>query len=122
MMSAIIYSHFKFIFTKVEMGVKRPIVVPTANTLQSDKDLFFEAGVDDFQTKVSTACPNCSSSLIFLSGSVHSSEYCSLIHLFFFSEKMQDLCYQCTQFMIYVWYLMTLPLSSLCQQTNLCNY
>jgi len=33
------------------MGVKTPIVALTGNTLQSDKDLFFEAGVDDFQTK-----------------------------------------------------------------------
>ncbi|XP_057826385.2 two-component response regulator ORR41 [Cryptomeria japonica] len=33
------------------MGVKTPIVALSANSLQSDKDLFFEAGVDDFQTK-----------------------------------------------------------------------
>jgi CheY-like chemotaxis protein len=33
------------------MGVKTPIVALTGNTLQSDKDLFFEAGVDDFQIK-----------------------------------------------------------------------
>ncbi|KAH9310853.1 hypothetical protein KI387_025888, partial [Taxus chinensis] len=33
------------------MGVKTPIIALTGNALQSDKDLFFEAGVDDFQTK-----------------------------------------------------------------------
>ncbi|GLJ55900.1 hypothetical protein SUGI_1200160 [Cryptomeria japonica] len=33
------------------MGVKTPIVALSANSLQSDKDLFFEAGVDDFQAK-----------------------------------------------------------------------
>ncbi|GLJ55904.1 hypothetical protein SUGI_1200210 [Cryptomeria japonica] len=33
------------------MGVKTPIVALSANSLQSDKDLFFEAGADDFQTK-----------------------------------------------------------------------
>ena len=30
------------------MGVKTPIVALTTNTMQSGKDLFFEAGVDDF--------------------------------------------------------------------------
>lgn len=34
------------------MGVKTPIVALTGNALQSDRELFFEAGVDDFQTKV----------------------------------------------------------------------
>ncbi len=34
------------------MGVKTPIIALTGNALQSDRDLFFEAGVDDFQTKV----------------------------------------------------------------------
>lgn len=33
------------------MGVKTPIVALTGNALQSDRELFFEAGVDDFQTK-----------------------------------------------------------------------
>ncbi|KAH9310937.1 hypothetical protein KI387_025972, partial [Taxus chinensis] len=33
------------------MGVKIPIIALTGNALQSDKDLFFEAGVDAFQTK-----------------------------------------------------------------------
>ncbi|CAM6020284.1 unnamed protein product [Sphagnum balticum] len=33
------------------MGVKTPIIALTGNALQSDRDLFFEAGVDDFQTK-----------------------------------------------------------------------
>lgn len=33
------------------MGVKTPIIALTGNALQSDKDLFFEAGVDDFQAK-----------------------------------------------------------------------
>mgnify|MGYP002775585810 CR=1 FL=1 len=34
------------------MGVKTPIVALTANALESDKQLFFQAGIDDFQTKV----------------------------------------------------------------------
>lgn len=34
------------------MGVKTPIVALTGNALTSDRELFFEAGVDDFQTKV----------------------------------------------------------------------
>ncbi len=34
------------------MGVKTPIIALTGNALQSDGELFFEAGVDDFQTKV----------------------------------------------------------------------
>jgi CheY-like chemotaxis protein len=34
------------------MGVKTPIIALTGNALQSDRELFFEAGVDDFQTKV----------------------------------------------------------------------
>ncbi|KAJ7521454.1 hypothetical protein O6H91_19G055300 [Diphasiastrum complanatum] len=34
-----------------KMGVKTPIVALTGNALESDKELFFEAGVDDFQTK-----------------------------------------------------------------------
>lgn len=33
------------------LGVKTPIVALTGNALQSDKKLFLEAGVDDFQTK-----------------------------------------------------------------------
>ncbi|XP_002993716.2 uncharacterized protein LOC9638456 [Selaginella moellendorffii] len=33
------------------MGVKTPIVALTGNALQSDKELFFEAGVNEFQTK-----------------------------------------------------------------------
>ncbi|XP_024386790.1 uncharacterized protein [Physcomitrium patens] len=33
------------------MGVKTPIVALTGNALTSDRELFFEAGVDDFQTK-----------------------------------------------------------------------
>lgn len=33
------------------MGVKTPIVALTGNALQSDRELFLEAGVDDFQTK-----------------------------------------------------------------------
>lgn len=37
------------------MGVKTPIVALTGNALTTDRELFFEAGVDDFQTKVSTA-------------------------------------------------------------------
>ena len=36
------------------MGVKTPIVALTANALQSDKELFFKAGIDDFQSKVNT--------------------------------------------------------------------
>jgi CheY-like chemotaxis protein len=35
------------------MGVKTPIIALTGNALQSDRELFFEAGVNDFQTKVS---------------------------------------------------------------------
>jgi hypothetical protein len=53
------------------MGVKTPIIALTGNALQSDKDLFFEAGVDDFQTKVCITCPTCFSGLIFPSGAVH---------------------------------------------------
>ena len=34
------------------MGVKTPIVALTANALESDKQLFFQAGIDDFQSKV----------------------------------------------------------------------
>ena len=34
------------------MGVKTPIVALTANALESDKELFFKAGIDDFQSKV----------------------------------------------------------------------
>lgn len=34
------------------MGVKTPIVALTGNALTTDRELFFEAGVDDFQTKV----------------------------------------------------------------------
>lgn len=37
------------------MGVKTPIVALTGNALTTDRELFFEAGVDDFQTKVGTA-------------------------------------------------------------------
>ncbi|KAG0613163.1 hypothetical protein M758_6G081500 [Ceratodon purpureus] len=33
------------------MGVKTPIVALTGNALTTDRELFFEAGVDDFQTK-----------------------------------------------------------------------
>jgi CheY-like chemotaxis protein len=33
------------------MGVKTPIIALTGNALQSDRELFFEAGVNDFQTK-----------------------------------------------------------------------
>eukprot|EP00246_Nothoceros_aenigmaticus_P012302 TRINITY_DN3768_c0_g1_i1.p1 TRINITY_DN3768_c0_g1~~TRINITY_DN3768_c0_g1_i1.p1 ORF type:complete len:668 (-),score=115.23 TRINITY_DN3768_c0_g1_i1:1369-3213(-) len=33
------------------LGVKTPIIALTGNSLQSDRELFFEAGVDDFQTK-----------------------------------------------------------------------
>ena len=36
------------------MGVKTPIVALTANTLESDKNLFFQAGINDFQSKVYT--------------------------------------------------------------------
>ena len=36
------------------MGVKTPIVALTANALESDKKLFFQAGIDDFQSKVYT--------------------------------------------------------------------
>lgn len=36
------------------MGVKTPIVALTGNALTTDRELFFEAGVDDFQTKVQT--------------------------------------------------------------------
>jgi CheY-like chemotaxis protein len=35
------------------MGVKTPIIALTGNAMQSDRELFFEAGVNDFQTKVS---------------------------------------------------------------------
>lgn len=38
------------------MGVKTPIIALTGNSLQSDRELFFEAGVDDFQTKVRGRC------------------------------------------------------------------
>ena len=34
------------------MGVKTPIVALTGNALTTDREVFFEAGVDDFQTKV----------------------------------------------------------------------
>lgn len=34
------------------MGVKTPIVALTGNALTTDRELFYEAGVDDFQTKV----------------------------------------------------------------------
>lgn len=34
------------------MGVKTPIIALTGNALKSDRELFFEAGVDEFQTKV----------------------------------------------------------------------
>eukprot|EP00262_Sarcandra_glabra_P014821 TRINITY_DN441_c2_g1_i1.p1 TRINITY_DN441_c2_g1~~TRINITY_DN441_c2_g1_i1.p1 ORF type:complete len:268 (+),score=45.37 TRINITY_DN441_c2_g1_i1:133-936(+) len=33
------------------LGVKTPIVALTGNSLQSDKDKFFQAGADEFQTK-----------------------------------------------------------------------
>jgi CheY-like chemotaxis protein len=33
------------------MGVKTPIVALTGNALTTDREMFFEAGVDDFQTK-----------------------------------------------------------------------
>eukprot|EP00850_Spirogloea_muscicola_P008753 SM000047S16892 [mRNA] locus=s47:503770:507145:- [translate_table: standard] len=33
------------------LGVKTPIIALTGNSLQSDRDLFFEAGADEFQTK-----------------------------------------------------------------------
>ncbi|CAK9860138.1 unnamed protein product [Sphagnum jensenii] len=33
------------------MGVKTPIIALTGNAMQSDRELFFEAGVNDFQTK-----------------------------------------------------------------------
>ncbi|XP_058094170.1 transcription factor SKN7-like isoform X2 [Magnolia sinica] len=33
------------------LGVKTPIVALTGNSLQSDKDMFFQAGADEFQTK-----------------------------------------------------------------------
>eukprot|EP00850_Spirogloea_muscicola_P010966 SM000066S20441 [mRNA] locus=s66:375463:376716:- [translate_table: standard] len=33
------------------LGIKTPIIALTGNSLQSDRDLFFEAGVDEFQTK-----------------------------------------------------------------------
>jgi CheY-like chemotaxis protein len=39
------------------MGVKTPIVALTGNALTTDRELFFEAGVDDFQTKVQVASP-----------------------------------------------------------------
>ena len=39
------------------MGVKTPIVALTANALESDKELFFQAGIDDFQSKVNTNIP-----------------------------------------------------------------
>lgn len=32
--------------------MKTPIVALTGNSLQSDKDMFFQAGADEFQTKV----------------------------------------------------------------------
>ena len=38
------------------MGVKTPIVALTGNALTTDKESFFEAGVDDFQTKVTHDC------------------------------------------------------------------
>lgn len=38
------------------MGVKTPIVALTGNALATDRELFFEAGVDDFQTKVLIGC------------------------------------------------------------------
>lgn len=68
------------------MGVKTPIVALTTNTMQSDKDLFFDAGVDDFQAKV----------CIFMLD-VHS--------ILFIFEMMLDICYQCIQILIYFWYL-----------------
>jgi CheY-like chemotaxis protein len=34
------------------MGVKTPIVALTTSALALDKELFFQAGIDDFQTKV----------------------------------------------------------------------
>ena len=34
------------------MGVKTPIVAVTTNALEFDRELFFQAGIDDFQTKV----------------------------------------------------------------------
>lgn len=34
------------------MGVKTPIIALTGNALTTDRELFYEAGVDDFQTKV----------------------------------------------------------------------
>ncbi len=33
--------------------MKTPIIALTGNALQSDRELFFEAGVNDFQTKAS---------------------------------------------------------------------
>ena len=39
------------------MGVKTPIVALTGNALTTDRELFFEAGVDDFQTKVHIVAP-----------------------------------------------------------------
>ena len=38
------------------MGVRTPIVALTGNALTTDRELFFEAGVDDFQTKVRVMC------------------------------------------------------------------
>jgi CheY-like chemotaxis protein len=92
------------------MGVKTPIVALTRNTLQSDKNLFFEAGVDDFQTKVCNYCQNMFFKLDFPLGGVHSSVY------LFFLKRMLDICYQCIQILIYVWYLYFLaPLQHLCR-------
>ncbi|GAQ79945.1 Putative histidine kinase containing cheY-homologous receiver domain [Klebsormidium nitens] len=34
-----------------QMGVKTPIIALTGNALKSDRELFFKAGVDEFQTK-----------------------------------------------------------------------
>ena len=34
------------------MGVKTPIVAVTTNALEFDRELFFQAGIDDFQSKV----------------------------------------------------------------------
>ncbi|KAL5990928.1 hypothetical protein ACLOJK_011833 [Asimina triloba] len=34
------------------LGVKTPIIALTGNCLQSDKDMFFQAGADEFQSKV----------------------------------------------------------------------
>jgi len=89
------------------MGVETPIVALTGNTLQSDKDLFFEAGVDYFQTKVCNYLSGMFFKLDFPLGDVHSSVYLFFLKIFcivvtnafqcvfIFSENILYSCYQC---------------------------